>query len=96
MNLFGIGAGPVYASKYQVVESREFNEDEKNAVRSNTIVDSEYGLSVCFHLVRGGNMYYPLSKNSTKKVGESLDMNTSKIITLKKEGDERPIYRVEE
>lgn len=96
MNLFGVGAGPVYASKYQVVEERSFNEEEKNAVKGNTIVDSEYGLSVCFHLVRGGNMYYPLSKNSNKKVGETIDMNTAKMITLKKEGDPKPIYRVEE
>ena len=44
--------------------------------------------------VKGGMTFIPMSNTSTKGVGESVDLNTAKLVTLGKEG-ESDIYRVE-
>lgn len=84
----------VYAEKWQVKNSRNFTEDEQKAVESATVVNSDYGLSVCFMLVRGGRTYIPLSNNSSLGVGASVDLKTAKLLTLGKTG-EADINRVE-
>ena len=84
----------VYAQKWALKSSRAFNTDEVNAVSSAVVVDSEYGKSVCFFMKAGGRTYLPLSTNSTLVAGESVDVSTSKLITLSKSG-ESDITRVE-
>lgn len=84
-----------YAGKWAVSGSRKFSEEEKNAVSSNSIVESQYGLSVCFYMKNGGMTFIPLSTNSTKGKGESINLDSANLVTLSKAG-ESDIVRVED
>ena len=83
-----------YAGKWAVKGSRSFTAEEIAAVSSNQIVASQYGNSLCFFMKNGGMTFIPMSNTSSKGVGESVDLNTAKLVTLGKEG-ESDIYRVE-
>lgn len=83
----------VYAGKWSVKSSRNFNEEEIAAVKSATVVPSQYGNSVCFMMVGGGQTYIPLANDATVGVGESIDLTKAKLLTLGKEG-ESDIHRV--
>ena len=83
----------VYAGKWSVKSSRNFNEEEIAAVKSATVVPSQYGNSVCFMMVGGGQTYIPLANDATVGVGESIDLTKAKLLTLEKEG-ESDIHRV--
>ena len=91
MNIFS--ALRVYAGKWQVKNSRSFSADEIAAVESATVVDSQYGQSVCFLMVSGGQTYIPLDQNSSKATGDTVDLNKASLLTLSKQG-EADIYRV--
>lgn len=84
----------LYAGKWSVKSSRNFTEEEINAVQSATVVASEYGNSVCFMMKSGGMTFIPLSNASTKGIGESVDLKEAKVLTLEKQG-ENDIVRVE-
>ena len=85
MNIFN--AIKVYAGKWQVKNTRNFTQEEIDAVQSASVVDSQYGLSVCFILRSGGQSYIPLDQNSTKSVGDSIDLSKAQLTTLGREGD---------
>ena len=91
MNIFS--ALRVYAGKWQVKNSRSFSADEIAAVESATVVDSQYGQSVCFLMVSGGQTYIPLDQNSSKATGDTVDLSKASLVTLSKQG-EADIYRV--
>lgn len=84
----------VYAGKWNLKSSRAFSPEEVAAVSSAIVVASQYGNSVCFTMVSGGVTFVPLSNNSAKAVGESIDLKTAKLLTLEKSG-EPDIFRVE-
>ena len=84
----------LYAGKWSVKSSRNFTDEEINAVQSATVVASEYGNSVCFMMKSGGMTFIPLSNASTKGIGESVDLKEAKVLTLEKQG-ENDIVRVE-
>lgn len=85
----------VYGEKWQVIASRNFNSNEIGSVRSNTVVSSQYGKSVCFFMIGGGQTYIPLGKESENiPLGSSIDMTKAKLVTLERTGDGR-IVRVE-
>lgn len=92
MNIFS--SLRVYAGKWILKASRAFTAEEQAAVSSATVVPSQYGNSVCFMMVSGGQTFIPLSQNSSKTVGDKVDMTTAKLLTLEKAG-EADIYRVE-
>lgn len=83
-----------YAGKWSQSGSRAFSAEEIASVASATVVDSQYGHSVCFHMNGGGMTFIPLSTNSTLGVGDSVDLSKAKLLTLSKEG-EADINRVE-
>jgi hypothetical protein len=86
MNIF---AGlQVYAGKWQVVaeKTRGFNDEEKALIERAEVVPSEYGNSVCFFMKAGGQTYIPLSNQSTLGVGDSVDINKAKLLTLHRDG----------
>ena len=74
--------------------SRAFTAEEQAAVKSATVVASQYGNSVCFMMANGGQTFIPLSSTSSLGVGDSVDLSTAKLLTLEKQG-EADIYRVE-
>ena len=83
----------VYAGKWEVKSTREFTEEEIKAVVQAVVVPSQYGNSVQFTMAGGGLTYIPLDQNSTLGVGEVVDLQKAKIITLCKSG-EADIFRV--
>lgn len=82
-----------YAGKWGVKSSRAFTQEEIQAVESATVVPSQYGNSVCFMMVGGGQTYIPLANDATVGVGESIDLTKAKLLTLEK-GGELDINRV--
>lgn len=91
MNIFS--ALKVYAGKWNVKESRDFTQEEMDAVDTASVVDSQYGMSVCFLMKSGGQTYIPLSNDSSKSVGDTIDLKTAKLLTLGRQG-EADIFRV--
>lgn len=84
----------VYAGKWNLKSSRAFSPEEVAAVASAVVVASQYGNSVCFSMMNGGQTFIPLSQNSAKAVGDSIDLKSAKLLTLEKSG-ESDIFRVE-
>jgi hypothetical protein len=84
----------VYAGKWMVKASRSFTQDEINAVDHATVVDSQYGNSVCFFMKGGGQTFIPLSTDSTLGIGDNVDLSKASLLTLERAGD-ADIYRVE-
>ena len=91
MNIFS--ALTVYAGKWNVTDTRSFSPDEVAAVESATVVDSQYGQSVCFIMKAGGQTYIPVDQNSSVATGDSIDLTKAKLLTLHRDGD-GDIYRV--
>ena len=84
----------VYAGKWAVKASRSFSQDEIDAVDHATVVDSQYGNSVCFFMKSGGQTFIPLSTNSALGLGDEVDLSKAQLLTLQRPGD-ADIYRVE-
>lgn len=91
MNIFN--SLQVYAGKWSVKSTRAFDAEEIAAVKQAVVVPSQYGNSVMFTLVKGGQSYIPLSTDATVGVGEIIDLTKAKLITLSKDG-ESDIVRV--
>lgn len=91
MNVFS--GQKIYAAKWVEINCRNFEEEEIAAVLSNKVVESQYGLSVCFFMQGGGSVYIPLDENSSKSVGDVIDLTQAKIVTLARPGD-RNINRI--
>ena len=86
MNIFeGLN---VYGGKWNVVDSRAMSAEEISAVKAAEVVSSEYGMSVCFCMVGGGQTYIPLSKDSTLGVGDSVDLKKAQVLTLHRDGSD--------
>lgn len=91
MNIFS--ALRVYAGKWNVKETRDFTQEEINEIDTASVVDSQYGMSVCFFMRGGGQTYIPLSNDSNKSVGDTIDLKAAKLLTLGRQG-EADIFRV--
>lgn len=77
----------VYGNKWNVIEKRKFNSDEKAMLESASIIDAEYGLSVCFMMKDGGSTYISLGKESTGFVGQELNIDELTLLTLERKGE---------
>lgn len=84
----------VYADKWAVKAKRAFSQEEINAVNNAQVVDSQYGMSVCFFMASGGQTFIPLSNTSFLAVGDAVDLSKASLLTLGRAG-EADIYRVE-
>ena len=91
MNIFS--SLRIYAGKWNETAKRAFAPEEISAVSKATVVDSQYGQSVCFMMVSGGQTYIPLDQNSSKSTGDEIDLSKAELVTLSKQG-EADIYRV--
>ena len=91
MNIFS--ALRVYAGKWQESDKRAFVPDEVAAVDRAEVVESQYGLSVCFFMKAGGQSYIPLDQNSSAAIGQQIDLTKATLVTLSRAG-EADIYRV--
>ena len=84
-----------YANAFKPVKSRPFNQEEINLVNKAEVKLSQYGMSVCFFMKDGCQKYIPLSRDSVANVGDVVDLTKATILTLKKEGSDETIDRVE-
>lgn len=91
MNIFS--ALRVYATKWQVTNTRVFSNEEIEAVTKAQVVPSQYGLSVCFTMKSGGRTYIPLDQNSSLSEGDVINLQSAELLTLHRDG-ENDIYRV--
>lgn len=87
MNIFS--SLKVYAGKWNEVASRMFNDAEKSTVKEAVVVDSEYGNSVMFTMLSGGKAYIPCDVNTQGIVGQVVDLDKAKIITIEKDGEQK-------
>jgi hypothetical protein len=78
----------VYGGSWEVVATRAFDAEEIAAVKKAQVVSSEYGNSVCFFMKSGGQTYIPLSNQSSLTVGDDVDLNKAKILTLHRDGSD--------
>lgn len=85
----------LYAGNWEVRDSRSFTSEEKAQVLRAEVVDSQYGLSACFFMKSGGQSYIPMSSRSKLAAGDAINMESCKILTLKRQGDV-DIIRIEE
>ena len=84
----------VYAGKWSEKSRRNFSAEEQQAVDYAEVVESQFGNSVCFHMVGGGQTFIPLSNTSSLVVGDKVDVSKAQIVTLEKSG-ESDINRIE-
>lgn len=85
MNVF-LGKQVYGEGAWQVESSRSFDPEEVAQVNRAEVVTSDYGLSVCFFMKRGGQIYIPLSRDSKLNAGDAVDVSKATILTLHKEG----------
>ena len=91
MNIFA--SLRVYAGKWSETDKRAFTSEEIAAVDTATVVESQYGFSVCFFMKSGGQTYIPLDTNSSLSEGDKVDLTKALLVTLSRAG-EADIYRV--
>lgn len=84
----------VYPGKWQVKGRRNFSTEELNSISSASVVDSQYGNSVCFVLTSGSYAYIPLATGANAAIGDTIDPANVTLLTLGRAG-EADITRVE-
>lgn len=89
-----LGRLRVFGSKWEETARENFSKEDIKAVRKAVVVESDYGHSVCFHLNSGGVSYMPVSRDTSSKIGQVVDLEDAEVLTLSREGDE-DIYRIE-
>lgn len=83
-----------YAGSWSEAGREKLSKAEVAQVESATVVEGQYGLSMCFVMKAGGKKFMPLSRDSQLEEGDSVDIKSVEIITLEREGDE-DIYRAD-
>lgn len=77
----------VYGGKWMPKSVRKFTSDEIAMVEKATVVDSQFGLSCCFFMKNGTTMYIPMSNDSSKALGDTIQLADAEIVTLEKTGE---------
>ena len=83
-----------YAGSWSEAGREKLSKAEVAQVASATVVEGQYGLSMCFVMKAGGKKFMPLSRDSQLEEGDSVDIKSVEIITLERDGDE-DIYRAD-
>ena len=83
-----------YAGSWSEADREHLSKAEVAQVASATVVEGQYGLSMCFVMKTGGKKFMPLSRDSQLEEGDSVDIKSVEIITLERDGDE-DIYRAD-
>lgn len=83
-----------YAGSWSEAGREHLSKAEAAQVASATVVEGQYGLSMCFVMKAGGKKFMPLSRDSQLEEGDSVDIKSVEIITLERDGDE-DIYRAD-
>lgn len=77
-----------YAGKWNVKSVADFTPEDKALVSRATVVNSQYGLSVCFMMKAGNIHFIPVDQNCSANAGDEVNLNSAKIVTLEKQGED--------
>ena len=77
----------VYAGKWSVVKESPLSAEDAAMIASGVVVDSKFGLSVCFTMKAGGKTYFPVTSDSEVGAGSIVDINNVSIVELAKSGE---------
>lgn len=83
-----------YAGSWSEAGREKLSKAEVAQVESATVVEGQYGLSMCFVMKAGGKKFMPLNRDSQLEEGDSVDVKSVEIVTLERDGDE-DIYRAD-
>lgn len=83
-----------YAGSWNFKSKRNIAPEEIAEIKSAVVTPSQFGMSVCMTMLKGGVKYIPLSRDSSLAEGDVIDVKTMEIITLSKDG-EKDILRVD-
>ena len=83
-----------YAGSWSEAGREKLSKAEVAQVEFATVVEGQYGLSMCFVMKTGGKKFMPLSRDSQLEEGDSVDVKSVEIVTLERDGDE-DIYRAD-
>lgn len=76
----------VYAGKWSVVKESPLAAEDVALIASGVVVDSKFGLSVCFTMKAGGQTYFPVSSDSEVGAG-IVDINNVQVVELAGSGE---------
>lgn len=75
-----------YQSNWEEIDSRKFTDEECAICQSCTVVSSQYGKSVCFHMGGKNTSYIPLDPTCSVNVGDTLNLKDLTLLSLKYTG----------
>lgn len=82
-----------YKGKWNLVNSFPLDEQDKAAVKSAHVANSQYGLSVCFVLINGGYSYMPISNTGRQpNIDDKVELSSITVEQLHRDGD-KDIFR---
>lgn len=85
MSIFG--NVKIYAEEWAETSVNALEQADKDILREVVTTESEYGISACFFLKKGGRFYIPMDRDSKVGIGEVLDMDKIKVKTLERSGE---------
>lgn len=71
-----------YAESYEIAYSSHFSSEELKQMISAKVYQGTYGLSVQIHLVGGGTCYFPVARDVSCSVGDSVDLSKVTMLVL--------------
>ena len=82
-----------YGNSFDVVEDGKMDPKDLQNIKSAEFVNSDYGISVCLHLHRGGLAYIPLDKDCPLTLKDTPNLDKACVKALKQEGKTEMIFR---
>jgi len=88
-NIFKSSKAKIYGDGWKEVERRDFNRDEKKMIAKAEVTQGNYGLSCCFFIKGGGQVYYGFTKASQDyvKEGTTYSLDELDIVELERNGE---------
>ena len=77
----------VYAGNWSVVKESPLAAEDAAMIDRGVVVESKFGLSVCFFMKEGGKTYFPISSDSEVGAGSIVDINSVSVVELAKSGE---------
>ena len=75
-----------YGGAYQVAKQAKLSNEDLASLSKITVVNSDFGESMCFHTLAGTMKFVPLDKDSKLTAGQTVDPQSVTIKQLEKPG----------
>lgn len=76
-----------YAGNWQIKSVEPMPQIDKDACQSAHVVESQYGLSVCFMMKAGNRFFKSLDTACDAKPGDAVNLDNVKVVILSRPGD---------